>query len=297
MRPGPIRLVCPESFSVTLENNCGVGSSASADKHFTWTRYPYPWTEGLVFGTWDTDDRKTIDSLTAFVGDLIHKGFTAGIMGTQAIKALFFDMDATVIVEESLVEIASERGLSAEIHRITELAMDGKLDFKEALLQRIILLKGTPKKLVEKVLHRLTLQPGIIPLVGRARENNIKCYMVSGGFTILADPIGRTVGMDGVHANTFGFEGDTLSGRLEGEIVDAIGKKDFLEKTCQALKISPDETIAIGDGANDIPLVSTAAFGSGFRPKHALRSAIHFQNQKGDHRLLEYFLFGSLRET
>jgi phosphoserine phosphatase len=292
-----MRLVCPESFSATLANKLKIDSSSAEGKSSLWTRYPYPWTEGLVFGTWAADDRQTVSDLTECVTDLIHQGYTAGIMGVKAIKALFFDMDATVIVEESLVEIAAERGVSAEIHRITELAMEGKLDFKEALLQRVLLLKGTPKKLVERIGPRLTLQPGIIPLVDRAKKNNIKCYMVSGGFTILADPIGRTVGMDGVYANTFGFEDNALSGQIEGDIVDANGKKHFLEKTCQALKMTTDETIAIGDGANDIPLVSTAGFGVGFCPKQALRSAVHFQNQKGDHRLLEYFLFGSIGET
>lgn len=289
MRVGPVRIVCPRDLSLPIAEKLNTHG-----KSIAWTQYPFPWAKDLVFTESRVDHPKDLEHLTTLVQGLINQGMTAGLMSVEPIKALFFDMDATVIVEESLVEIAAERGLSAEIHRITDLAMDGKLDFKEALLQRIEMLKGTPRDLVEKVGQRLTLQPGIISLVRRARRENIKCFMVSGGFTILAAPLGKTVGLDGVHANVLGFDHDTLNGKIEGPIIDGLGKKQFLELTCQNLRISLDETIAIGDGANDVPMVQAARFGSGFQPKQALRSSIHFQNQQGDHRLLEYFLFGSL---
>jgi phosphoserine phosphatase len=143
------------------------------------------------------------------------------------------------------------------------------------------------------------LQPGIQDLVQSAKNQGIPSFLISGGFTILAEPIAEKVGMAGAYANVLEVrrtagDGYELSGKLEEPIVDGLGKKDYLIRTCQTLGYSPDEVVAVGDGANDLSMIHAARYGVGFVPKPALRDAIALQNQLGDHRLLNFFLFGNL---
>lgn len=265
------------------------------------------WSRGLSFGEVSPANEGCLPSLFSLVHRLMDQGETVGMMGVRAVshvKALFFDMDATVIVEESLVELAAKRGLSEKIHRITEEAMAGKLDFVEALRLRVAMLEGTPLDTVKELEHQLTLQPGIIELVEGCKQRGIHAFMVSGGFTVLAYPIAARVGMTGCRANTFAVRiensagqntpREVLAGGLEGAIIDAQGKKDYLLTTCHQYGLSPIQAIAVGDGANDLLMIQTAAFGVGLKPKQALRPALHLQNQVGDHRVLSYFLFGEL---
>ena len=182
--------------------------------------------------------------------------------------------------------------------------MAGKIDFAAALRERVAMLEGTPVAEVKALLERLTLQPGITELVDRCRKQRIPCYMVSGGFTILAEPLGEIVGMSGVRANRFGIRTqweerqtaplEVLSGQVEGPLVDAQGKRQYLLETCAQEGFAPSEVIAVGDGANDLLMIETALYGVGLKPKEALRPVLHLQNQLGDHRLLGYFLYGDL---
>ena len=226
--------------------------------------------------------------------DLCRKAFAQGIsIGWQPyhpIKAVFFDMDATVIAEESLVELSAYAGQIEAVSRITERAMAGELDFKSALIERVALIKGLTLDDVQKVLSHITLNTGIREFVKSCTEYNIPTFMVSGGFTQFASYVQGLVGFADTRTNVLEVEDGRLTGRVIGDIVDAQGKKAFLLEKCAILGIKPEETCAVGDGANDLPMLQTAGLAVGFKPKKVLLDHIHVFNGVGDHRMLELFL-------
>jgi phosphoserine phosphatase len=218
------------------------------------------------------------------------QGITIGWRSVPRIKAVFFDMDATVIAEESLVELSALAGQTEAVTRITERAMAGELDFKSALIERVALIQGLSVDDVQKVISRLTLNTGIQEFVATCTKKNIPTFMVTGGFTEFAAHVQRLVGFVDTRTNTLEMKDGRLTGRVVGDIVDALGKKAFLLEKCAALGIRPEEVAAVGDGANDIPMLKTAGLAVGFRPKPVLLDHIHVLNGIGDHRLLEGFL-------
>lgn len=239
----------------------------------------------------DVSERAYKDALKAF-RKAFGAGATCGISPIERAKAVFFDMDATVIVEESLVELAAFAGKAEAVGAITERAMAGELDFKAALVERVALLKGLSADVLPVLAERLTLNRGIQPFVAFCREIGVPTFMVSGGFTCLAEVVQRKVGFDAVHANVLGVADGVLTGAVDGEIVDAAGKKRFLIETCARLKIDPKSVAAVGDGANDLPMLEAAGVAVGFRPKPVLLPSLHAQNAVGNHAFLAPLLFG-----
>jgi phosphoserine phosphatase len=225
--------------------------------------------------------------------DAVQRGLTIGWAPKTPIKALFFDMDATVIAEESLVELAAFAGQAESVGRITERAMAGEIDFQEALRQRVALIQGLDVNALAEVRRRLTLNPGIRDLVSLAQKRGVPAYMVSGGFMDFAQPIQSLVGFAGIRANRLEIQDGRLTGRLLGSIVDAQGKKDFLLETCRHLEISPNEAAAVGDGANDRPMLEAAGVAVGHRAKPILYPHIQALNGIGDHRFLAPLFFGA----
>jgi len=220
------------------------------------------------------------------------QGATCGFCPPETVRALFFDMDATVIAEESLVELAAYAGKQAEVHAITERAMAGELDFAAALRERVAMIAGLDASALNEVAEKLTLNRGIQPLAAFCREIGVKTYLVSGGFTALASVIQRKVGFDAIHANTLEVKNGKLTGGLASAIVDAVGKKTFVLETCAALGISPAEVAAIGDGANDIPMLQSVGVAIGFQAKPVVMPHVHAWNAAGNHAFLGPLLFG-----
>lgn len=214
-----------------------------------------------------------------------------GICQIQPVRAVFFDMDATVIKQESLVELAAWAGKGAEVEAITEQAMRGELDYRQSLVQRVALLAGLPaEETFAKVLTKLELQPGIIEFINFCRALGVPCYMISGGFTAVAGPIAQRLGFRQYHSNTLGIVADKLTGQVEGAIVDAAAKRDFLLKTCADLGIDPKQTAAVGDGANDRLMLEAAGVAIGFEPKPVLLP--HLAAVTNHHHFLGPLLFG-----
>lgn len=234
----------------------------------------------------------TMNELAETCQKVFKNNVTFGYCAVPRVKAIFFDMDATVIVEESLVTLASYAGKGKEVAAITERTMAGELDFKASLQERVATLKGLSATILPEVAARLTLMKGIQPFAAFCRELGVPLFLVSGGFTQLAGEIQRKVGFQGIHANVLETEDGKLTGRVVGDVVDAEAKKNFMLATCAKLGITPAEVCAVGDGANDLPLLKAVGVAVGHRPKPVLLPYLHAVNATGNHAFLGPLLFG-----
>lgn len=235
-----------------------------------------------------------IDNATADVvaqaQELIRRGETAGIVPETLLNphAIFMDMDATVIAEESLVEIAKAAGKETEVAALTAKAMAGGMDFAESLRIRLAMLKGTPRSIVQSVVPHLN--PGMRDFAEAMTKRKVNLFLVSGGFMDLAEPVAKDLGFRGVRANRFAWDGDNLAGDVDGEIVGAAGKRDAMLGWCKTYGFDPKCCIAVGDGANDLMMMESSGLAVGFQPKKALWSKVSVCNAVGDHRLLAELL-------
>jgi len=186
-------------------------------------------------------------------------------------RLLVADMDSTIVGQECLDELADFAGLKREIAEITERAMQGQLDFKAALRERVALLSGLDEEAIGRCLaERVVPNPGAATLVRTMRVGGARAILVTGGFVSFADPIAKMLGFHAVRANRLLFDGGHLSGSVEDPIVDAKAKRDALIEAREEMGIRPEEVLAIGDGANDKLMVEEAGLGVAFRPKPAL---------------------------
>jgi phosphoserine phosphatase len=186
-------------------------------------------------------------------------------------KLLVADMDSTIIGQECIDELADFAGLKREVADITERAMQGKLDFKAALRERVALLSGLEEDAIARCLaERVVPNPGAATLVRTMRIGGASALLVSGGFLSFAEPIAKLIGFDRVRANRLLFDGSQLSGQVEDPIVDGQSKRESLIEAREELGLERSDVLAVGDGANDISMVEEAGLGVAFRAKPAL---------------------------
>jgi phosphoserine phosphatase len=209
-------------------------------------------------------------------------------------KLIAFDMDSTLINIECVDEIADAVGKKAEVAAITEAAMRGEIaDYKESLRRRVALLKGVTLADMQRVYdERLRLNPGAAELVQACKAVGMKVLLVSGGFTFFTDRIRDRLGIDHTRSNVLEIEGEVLTGRMVdqpwGDICDGEEKKRMLLQTCSQLSILPAQAIAMGDGANDLPMMGQAGLSVAYHAKPAVRAqAMVAINEGGLDRLLE----------
>jgi phosphoserine phosphatase len=195
-------------------------------------------------------------------------------------------MDATVILEESIVELARAAGKADQVAEITERAMAGEMDFSLALHERVAVLKGLPTTIFQQTLPRLHLQPGIEDLLSFALRSGCRLYLVSGGFMELAGPLGQTLGFHGVHANELLIDGDLLLGKVGDKLVDGTEKSRFVAETILKAGFLFGQVVVVGDGANDREMMSHAGMAFGFRPKTSLVPFLNGAVFDGDHRVI-----------
>ena len=178
------------------------------------------------------------------------------------------DMDSTLISIECIDEIADMINIKPQVAEITERAMRGELDFAQSLRQRVLLLKGLQHSDLMRVLdERLKLNPGATELIAACRSNNITTLLVSGGFTFFAEQVKTMLGLDYAVSNTLEIIDGKLTGHILGNIVDAQGKADELVKLREKLGLTAAQTIAIGDGANDLKMMAVAGIGIAYHAK------------------------------
>ena len=224
-----------------------------------------------------------------------------GITPPQALKdykLIAFDMDSTLINIECVDEIADFVGCKAEVAAITEAAMQGVItDFKDSLRQRVALLKGVTMADLERVYgERLRINPGAAELVRTCRAAGLKTLLVSGGFTFFAHRVREQLGIDFVRANVLEVRSSTNCGELTGRMVDqawgdicdGAEKRRTMLEVASLLGIEPEQCIAMGDGANDLPMMHAAGLSVAYHAKPAVRTQAQVAiNQGGLDRLLE----------
>lgn len=183
------------------------------------------------------------------------------------------DMDSTLITIECIDEIADMMHIKPQISEITERAMRGELDFSESLYARVALLKGLKESDLMRVLNeRLALSPGAQAWIDLCKENNIKTMLVSGGFTFFAERVKNMLGLDYAISNTLEIVDGALTGNVLGDVVDAQRKADELIKLRDNLGLAESQTIAIGDGANDLKMMDVAGIGIAYHAKPVVQA-------------------------
>lgn len=178
------------------------------------------------------------------------------------------DMDSTLITIECVDEIAACAGLKERVAEITERAMRGELDFEQSLRSRVALLAGLDESVLAEVYENvLKLSPGAEFLLDECKRHNVKFLLVSGGFTFFTERLQQRLGFEYQHANVLEIENGKLTGRLKGRIIDAQAKADLLREYRSRLGLQPYQVLAVGDGANDIPMLKEAGVGVAYRAK------------------------------
>lgn len=230
---------------------------------------------------------------TEFVPGLVIQGFTPPLR-LRDFKLIAFDMDSTLINIECVDEIADAAGRKAEVAAITEAAMRGEIaDYKESLRQRVRLLAGVTVGHMQQVLdQRLQLNPGAADLVRACQGAGLKTLLVSGGFTFFTDPVRDRLRIDWTRSNVLEMANGLLTGRMVdqpwGDICDGAEKRTMLLQTCAQMGIKPAQAIAMGDGANDLPMMGAAGLSVAYHAKPAVRAqAMVAINEGGLDRLLE----------
>ncbi len=192
---------------------------------------------------------------------------------SKEIGLFVFDMDSTLVDGEGIDEFARERGSYAEVAAITERAMRGEIDFAESLRLRVEMLRGMTFAEVDRVYDRMPLMPGAQDLIRELRLRGHLIAMVSGGFDLLAERYARDLGgLDAIVVNQLEFVEGICTGMVTPPVVTAQGKAEALEMIAGEFDIPLARTVAVGDGANDIPMLEKAGYGIGFCPKPALRA-------------------------
>ena len=215
-------------------------------------------------------------SSTEHAPGLFIRGF-APPLRLADFKLIAFDMDSTLINIECIDEIAEAAGRKAEVAAITEAAMRGEIsDYKHSLRRRLALLRGVPLAALEEVWsHHLQLNPGVETFVQACQAAGLKTLLVSGGFTFFSERIRHQLKLDFARANTLGVANGRLTGTLFdrpwGDIVDGTEKKRVLLEVAELMGIDMARTIAVGDGANDLPMMGAAGLSIAFHPKPAVR--------------------------
>jgi len=196
---------------------------------------------------------------------------------------LVMDMDSTLITIECIDEIADMQGLKPQVSAITEAAMRGEIDFAESLRRRVLLLAGLDQSALQRVYdERLQLSPGAETLLAAIRAAGIRTLLVSGGFTFFTERLQSRLGLDYTAANTLEVADGKLTGRVLGDIVDAQGKADWLNRVRIELGLDRGQVIAMGDGANDLKMMAEAGISIAYRAKPVVRAqAAYALNQVG----------------
>ena len=210
-------------------------------------------------------------------------------LGRRQKKLLIADMDSTIIGQECIDELAAAAGVGEQVAAITERAMKGELGFRDALRERVAMLKGLPETAIAEVIERrITITPGARTLVQTMKANGAYTALISGGFTPFAEYVARTVGFDCHQANDLPAAGGALTGEAAEPILGKDAKRDALERLVEKRGLSLDDALAVGDGANDADMIAAAGLGVAFHAKPVLADVADARIEHGDLTALLY---------
>ena len=199
----------------------------------------------------------------------------------EQIKGLLvMDVDSTLIMEEGIDLLGEEAGVGAQVAAITERAMRGELDFEVSLRERVALLKGLPEDIFDRIAERIHFTPGAEDLVKELHKRGYKVGLVSGGFHETVDRLAEQLGVDYVKANRLEIKQGLLTGQVLGEIVTRDTKLAMLNAWAAENNLELNQTIAMGDGANDLPMIQAAGMGIAFMAKPIVREQAPYQIQE-----------------
>jgi phosphoserine phosphatase len=197
-------------------------------------------------------------------------------------RVLVADLESTIIENEMLDELADFVGRRPQIAEITRRAMNGELDFAAALAERVALLKGLPLSALDAAASRIRLMPGARALLATSRAAGVRTALVSGGFTVFADRIAAELGFDRVIANRLDVAGGQIAGTVATPIVTGATKRELLSAVAEECAVPRSATLAVGDGANDLPMLEAAGLGIAFRAKPAVAAAARWRIDHAD---------------
>ena len=187
-------------------------------------------------------------------------------------RLICFDMDSTLIETEVIDELAEKAGVGAQVRAITERAMRGEIDFRQSFTERVALLKGLEVSVMEEIAHALPITEGLERMMTILKRVGYKTAILSGGFTYFGNYLRQKYGFDYVYANELEIEDGRLTGRYAGEIVDGRRKAELLRLLCQFEGINIAQSVAVGDGANDLPMLNLAGLGIAFHAKPKVKA-------------------------
>ncbi|NVJ91140.1 MAG: phosphoserine phosphatase SerB [Methylocystaceae bacterium] len=201
-------------------------------------------------------------------------------------KLLIADMDSTIVTGETLDDLAEFAGIKEEVAAITQRAMNGEIQFRDALAERVQMLKGLSATFLEEAMKMVTLTPGAKELVATMKANGGYCALVSGGFTFFTSRVAQQVGFDFNAGNTMEIVDGILTGNVLEPIVTKDSKLSYLKSLCQEQRLTTDHAVAVGDGANDLPMILEAGLGIAYHAKPSVVAKSKHNIQNGDLRSL-----------
>jgi phosphoserine phosphatase len=196
-----------------------------------------------------------------------------GGLHRRAMRLVVMDVDSTLLQDEAIDLLADRAGHAAEVEALTNAAMRGEIEYTAALRQRVQLLAGLDAAVLGELTEKLRLTPGARTLVRTLKRLGYRCGVVSGGFTQITDWLTAELGLDFAAANTLEIANGTLTGRITGELIDRPGKERMLRQFAAEARVPLSQTVAVGDGANDLDMIAAAGLGIAFNAKPMVRSA------------------------
>ncbi len=265
------RPVPPTAGAGAARAIAGVGGNIEAIRRLS--DYPVTSFELTVSGAGSTALRSALGTVAAETGTDI--AVEAVGLARRSKRLIVLDVDSTLVRGEVIDELAARAGRAAEVARITAAAMNGELDFEQSLRARVAVLEGLPVGVLDEVREHLVLTPGARTLIRTLQRLGFRCGIVSGGFTQITDQLADALGLDFAAANTLEVADGRLTGGLVGEVVDRAGKARALARFAAEHGIPLEQTVAVGDGANDLDMLNAAGLGIAFNAKPVVREQAH----------------------